>query len=249
MKASSSDPWENASARRTITLADFLTTVSQNEGEILPTISGKAAFTVSRKGDGVRFTPTSSGQPRNVNATDLQSYLDVFNETGSTKTTSYTTSMFNPSYVLPVITLWLGQQAPRPLSSDETIDGGQGHEADGFAEGKTALRSHQVRERSPELVRLAKVLFKNKHGGRLFCEVCGFDFGLVYGEPDFIEAHHRVPLCDLQPSALTKISDLAMVCANCHRMLHRGPKWLSIPELKAKIDSAKAKRKRSADQL
>ncbi len=29
----------------------------------------------------------------------------------------------------------------------------------------------------------------------------------------------------------TKIEDIAMVCANCHRMLHRKIPWLSIKEL------------------
>ncbi|UZW66371.1 hypothetical protein OC195_21405 [Priestia flexa] len=30
----------------------------------------------------------------------------------------------------------------------------------------------------------------------------------------------------------TKVEDIALVCANCHRMLHRQRPWLSISELK-----------------
>lgn len=30
----------------------------------------------------------------------------------------------------------------------------------------------------------------------------------------------------------TKIEDIAIVCSNCHRMLHRKRPWLSINELK-----------------
>lgn len=37
----------------------------------------------------------------------------------------------------------------------------------------------------------------------------GFDFGQTYGEPDFIEVHHLIPLRDLKPGDKTKLSDLA----------------------------------------
>jgi predicted HNH restriction endonuclease len=30
----------------------------------------------------------------------------------------------------------------------------------------------------------------------------------------------------------TKVEDIALVCSNCHRMLHRKRHWLSINELK-----------------
>jgi predicted HNH restriction endonuclease len=144
--------------------------------------------------------------------------------------------MFNPSYVLPVILLWLGQQKTLlPPAFEETIDDVERDESFSVEDGILKVRSHLSRERNRELVRLAKDAFQFAHKGKLFCEVCGFDFGPVYGAPDFIEAHHRVPLRDLQPGTLTKISDLAMVCANCHRMLHRGPQWMTIPELRTKM--------------
>ncbi|MGG3845407.1 MAG: hypothetical protein C6W58_14570 [Bacillaceae bacterium] len=39
------------------------------------------------------------------------------------------------------------------------------------------------------VIRLVKEKFKRENGGRLFCEICGFDFYEVYGEigEDFIE--------------------------------------------------------------
>ena len=40
-----------------------------------------------------------------------------------------------------------------------------------------------------------------------------------------------MPLKDLPEHAETRIEDMKMVCSNCHRMLHRGEKWLTIAEL------------------
>ena len=47
------------------------------------------------------------------------------------------------------------------------------------------------RERNSKVVQLAKQNFKDKNG-RLYCQVCEFDFEKEYGEigADFIEAHH-----------------------------------------------------------
>jgi putative restriction endonuclease len=149
--------------------------------------------------------------------------------------------LFDKSYALVVIQLWLGQyQADRELTEQE-IDAITEAEAECSApEGKAKLATHLKRERRPELVQLAKRLFRANHDNRLFCEVCRFDFGPIYGEPDFIEAHHRIPLRDCQPGHRTKISDLAMVCANCHRMLHRGNPWPTVEELKQRINERAA---------
>jgi predicted HNH restriction endonuclease len=99
------------------------------------------------------------------------------------------------------------------------------------------IRFHWQRERRRDLVIMAKTLFRSTHDDRLFCEACGFDFGKIYGEPDFIEAHHKTPLRDLEVGAKTKLSDFVMVCANCHRMLHYGTPWLTVDELKRKMES------------
>ncbi len=109
-----------------------------------------------------------------------------------------------------------------------------------FPEGRRIAVLHYRRERNPNLVQRAKDRFRTAHG-RLYCEVCGFDFQRAYdilGE-GFIEAHHTVPLKDLQECAETSIEDLTMVCANCHRMLHRGAQWPKVSELKAMIVAAR----------
>lgn len=89
-------------------------------------------------------------------------------------------------------------------------------------EGKVRIRIHRHKERDRKLVRLAKKKFKLVYGS-LFCECCGIDFAAMYPilGADFMEAHHRVPLSKLEEDTATSIDDLAMLCANCHRMVHR----------------------------
>lgn len=56
------------------------------------------------------------------------------------------------------------------------------------------------------------------------CLVCGFDFQDIYGEigKGYIEIHHRNPLFSLDAEVeVHPETDLAPVCSNCHRMLHR----------------------------
>lgn len=57
-----------------------------------------------------------------------------------------------------------------------------------------------------------------------FVKVFGFDFVEAYGEvgTDFIEEHHIVPLSEIGTQYTATVDDIAMVCANCHKMLHRG---------------------------
>lgn len=89
-------------------------------------------------------------------------------------------------------------------------------------EGRILHRLHVQRERAPALAQRKKAQALAR-AGALRCEVCHFDFFAVYGElgRGFIECHHRVPLSELHAQQPTHLRDLALVCANCHRMLHR----------------------------
>lgn len=102
-----------------------------------------------------------------------------------------------------------------------------------YKEGRKRLVQHARLERirNPALVRDAKRAFKKKHG-RFFCEACGFDFEAVYGKrgKDYIEAHHRKPISEVDEAIVLIVGDLSMVCSNCHRMLHRVP-WITVEEL------------------
>ncbi len=103
----------------------------------------------------------------------------------------------------------------------------------GFFEGKLQEHRHKKRERSRALIEQAKSLEMAKHG-YLKCACCRFDFSDTYGEvgEGFIEAHHIKPVSTLDiEGEETRVEDLALVCSNCHRMLHRKRPWLTMDQL------------------
>lgn len=103
-------------------------------------------------------------------------------------------------------------------------------------EGRLLTRLHHVRERDKVLVRKAKQAALRK-AGRLVCEACGFDFKQVYGVrgENLIEAHHTQPLHTVSEGHRTSIRDLALLCANCHRVVHAKQRWLTVAEVKQLI--------------
>ncbi len=66
--------------------------------------------------------------------------------------------------------------------------------------------------------------------------VCNFNFEDKYGPlgKGFIEVHHVKPISEYQLEKSTNPEvDLAVLCANCHRMVHRKKDYVfSIDELK-----------------
>ncbi len=102
----------------------------------------------------------------------------------------------------------------------------------GFPEGKKVERVHTASERDSRVITLAKVNFLAEHG-KLYCIACGFDFEKIYGErgQGYIEAHHTIPVSEMKEGHETRPEDIALVCANCHRILHRTRPWLKMDEL------------------
>jgi 5-methylcytosine-specific restriction protein A len=88
-------------------------------------------------------------------------------------------------------------------------------------EGRVLQRMHRFRERNARL-RKQKIESVRRGGGALACQVCRFDFAQRFGShgEGYIEVHHVLPLHEIG-TAETRLSDLALVCANCHRMSHR----------------------------
>ncbi len=65
---------------------------------------------------------------------------------------------------------------------------------------------------------------KKFHGAR--CQACDLNFEERYGEigKGFIEAHHLRPIATLEEGIAVTYdvaADFAVLCANCHRMIHR----------------------------
>ncbi len=108
-----------------------------------------------------------------------------------------------------------------------------------FTEGKEKYRLHRYKERNSKIVNLAKQSCLEK-SGRLDCQICGFNFSKMYGEVGvgFIEAHHIIPISELNEEVETNLSDIIMICSNCHRMIHRRRPWLSIDEIKMLVKNA-----------
>jgi hypothetical protein len=97
-------------------------------------------------------------------------------------------------------------------------------------EGKYNYAMHRYRERDRSLVRKKKASVTNP-----ICECCNFDFSTTYPNlgNGFIECHHNIPIN--QGERITRLEDLALVCANCHRMLHKRNRenhYYTVEELK-----------------
>jgi 5-methylcytosine-specific restriction protein A len=105
-------------------------------------------------------------------------------------------------------------------------------------EGAIFTRVHRARERNRAIVARKKRAVLQASGA-LLCEACGFDFHATYGElgREFVECHHTRPVSELMPGDRTRLEDLALVCANCHRMLHRRRPWLNLEQLRAVIET------------
>lgn len=115
-------------------------------------------------------------------------------------------------------------------SDDEELD---------WLEGalRKKLVNHRRREYRLRSFKIREALRANK--GRLICEVprCGFDFEAKYGEvgSGYVQVHHKKPLGYLpKKGAKIKASELAVVCANCHAMIHRYGQCRSLRTLISK---------------
>jgi 5-methylcytosine-specific restriction protein A len=97
-------------------------------------------------------------------------------------------------------------------------------------EDATRFRIHKRIERRASLVK------KVKKAKGCICEVCETNFAERYGTlgEGYIEAHHLKPLSSIKGTkvAMDPVTDFAVLCANCHRMVHRSGLVDDIPRFK-----------------
>jgi hypothetical protein len=98
-----------------------------------------------------------------------------------------------------------------------------------FKEGERRRVNHEAVERSRKVRALALAM----HGTT--CQVCQFSFAERYGGvgDGFAEVHHLQPLGGARGSVdVDPATDVAVLCANCHRMVHHGPAPPSVATLR-----------------
>jgi 5-methylcytosine-specific restriction enzyme A len=111
-----------------------------------------------------------------------------------------------------------------------------------FAEGRLLTSIHVRRERSPK-VRQALIAHR-KESGLLACDLCHWSCGSASSafKDAAFEAHHLVPLALLIEGRKTKLGDVALLCANCHRLIHRAislqKRWLTLEDARQVLRSA-----------
>ncbi|MDR6901501.1 HNH endonuclease [Rhizobium miluonense] len=106
-------------------------------------------------------------------------------------------------------------------------------------EGRLLTALHIRRERNSKV---RKLLLDDRRRLGLRCEVCDLsrpDLDISMQEAMF-EAHHLIPLAEAGQRK-TRLADLALLCACCHRLLHRAmmiqSRWVSIADARAIVIS------------
>jgi len=100
-----------------------------------------------------------------------------------------------------------------------------------FFEGRIVYKMHRTRERKPGI---RKKLLKHRQEN-LHCDLClrSWDHLPEDLRKSVFEVHHIKPL-HMSESKKTKLSDVALLCACCHRVMHklinRKKSWISISE-------------------
>lgn len=99
-----------------------------------------------------------------------------------------------------------------------------------LSEGRLLTALHLRRERNPKV---RKMLLDDRRAKGLRCEICDLsrlDLAPNLQEAMF-EAHHLVPLAEAGERK-TKLADLSLLCACCHRLIHRAmvinSTWVSV---------------------
>ncbi|KAF0139901.1 MAG: HNH endonuclease family protein [Stygiobacter sp.] len=101
------------------------------------------------------------------------------------------------------------------------------------SEGNQKLVSHIYKERNQKIVKLKKD-YVLRVLGKLECEACGFNFENQYGElgKDFCEVHHKKAVAEYEHGDITTLDDLSILCANCHRMIHKTSPLMDINDFR-----------------
>jgi 5-methylcytosine-specific restriction protein A len=105
-----------------------------------------------------------------------------------------------------------------------------------FTEGNLLTSWHRSRDR-----RLRRKLLGRKVDSELICEICDFVAPSLERplRESFFEAHHIRSLSEFEGVTSTRVTDMSLLCAGCHRFIHRliaiKKRWFSISEARASL--------------
>ena len=110
-----------------------------------------------------------------------------------------------------------------------------------FYEGRLITILHRTRERDSRVRN--RLLESRRMDGPLTCDLCRCRSNST--KPGFVdtifEVHHLKPL-SLELAKSTRLSELALLCANCHRLIHKAisaeKRWLTLEECRAVVGLA-----------
>lgn len=126
-----------------------------------------------------------------------------------------------PAAHLQLETMWLAHIGGLKRKVNAVVSGGTTGEEPlelEAVEGESRVRLVQHRHRE-SVLRRAKLLDTKRRFGGLSCEVCNFNFERTYGI-EYAEVHHLKPLGKRSNAEVTTLKELAVLCANCHRVAH-----------------------------
>lgn len=101
-------------------------------------------------------------------------------------------------------------------------------------EGDPRMYFHLRRERDPAISQAKRHAVMVTHG-KLSCESCGFwtQDSFPGLDAELCEIHHRLPLAFASEPVKTSLNDLAVLCPNCHRAIHRTMPLMSVEEFRS----------------
>ena len=133
------------------------------------------------------------------------------------------------------VRLALGKQDKQPITVEDAEPE--------FLEGRRVTVLHRRMERDPKL--RARVLTARRASDRIRCDCCEVQPNTDLGDLGLamFEVHHIDPI-GWSGARRTRLSDLAFLCANCHRLIHalmaeRGD-WVGVSALRGELGFAPA---------
>lgn len=102
----------------------------------------------------------------------------------------------------------------KEIINDEEINYVEIISEEEFLEGNSKERIIKIKERNSRIRKAKLEAFKTEFG-QAFCEACGENDEVV------LDVHHeKIQVSDMDCNHKTKLEDLRVLCANCHRKVH-----------------------------